>query len=340
VATRFAFVGFRHGHIFDLLKRVQDDPRCELVAACEENPATRAELEPSGKVKITHERCDRMLAEVQCDAIAVGDAYGLRGDRAIQALQAGKHVISDKPICTSLEQLKRIAQLAAKSKLCVGCQLDLRDNGPLRTARRLIQAGEIGEVQTVDFSGQHPLNLGVRPQWYFEPGMHGGTINDLAIHGIDVVSWIAGRTFAEVVAARAWNAKTPQFPHFQDAAQAMLRLDNDGGVLFDVSYLSPDGLYGLPYYWRFLIHGTRGVIETVIGSDKLMLVHHGEKSPTYVNADPGRPGGYLQSFLDEIAGHPEDAELTTPEVIATQAVVLTAQQAADQGKTNVPCTGV
>ncbi len=85
-----------------------------------------------------------------------------------------------------------------------------------------------------------PLILGKRPAWYFEPGKHGGTLNDIGVHAIDLIPWMTGRSIVEVTAARAWNARVPQFPAFQDAGQMMLKLDNGGSVMGDVSYLNPD----------------------------------------------------------------------------------------------------
>src|SRR5260221_11206038 len=66
--TRFAFVGFRHSHAFDLFNLVRDRPDCEIVASCEEDPATRKTLAADGRAKITHEKYERMLDEAECDA--------------------------------------------------------------------------------------------------------------------------------------------------------------------------------------------------------------------------------------------------------------------------------
>ena len=58
-----------------------------------------------------------MLDEVECDAVGVGDYFAKRGSIAIEALKRGKHVISDKPLCTSLDELAQIRELSqAKSK--------------------------------------------------------------------------------------------------------------------------------------------------------------------------------------------------------------------------------
>ena len=101
---RFAFVGFRHGHIFGLVRAVQEHAETEVVAACEEDGTTREVLAEDELIKITHDSFGSMLAEVDCDVVAVGDYYTKRGGLMIAALKAGKHVISDKPICTSVEE--------------------------------------------------------------------------------------------------------------------------------------------------------------------------------------------------------------------------------------------
>lgn len=327
---RFAFAGFRHGHIFSLLDRVRRSPDCLLVAACEEDATTRAELTATGKVEITHDSCARMLAEVPCDVLAVGDYYGSRGDRAIQGLEAGKHVILDKPVCTTLEELDRIESLAGQHSLAVGCQLDMRSGATRQTLRRLVRAGAIGEVHTIAFSGQHPLLYGSRPDWYFQPGCHGGTINDIAIHAFDLIPWVSGRDITEVVAARAWNARTPQAPHFQDCAQFMLRLDNGGGVLGDVSYLAPDRCgYAVRQYWRFTLHGSDGMAEIRNGDPHVMLATHADPAPRDIlgEGDPS-PRDYFLDFLACANGHTAEADLTTAHVLRAARLALSVQAAA------------
>jgi predicted dehydrogenase len=134
----------------------------------------------------------RLLGEVDVDAIAVGDYYSRRGAIVIEALRRGKHVLSDKPVCTSLTELEEIEALLRTTKLSLGCQFTLRGSGVLRRARRAIAEGKIGPVHALAFKGQHPLNYGTRAGWYFEPGQQGGTINDIAIHAIDLIPWLTG----------------------------------------------------------------------------------------------------------------------------------------------------
>src|SRR4051794_20160283 len=120
---RLAFMGFRHGHIMPLYHAAARDPRIEVVAACEEHAPT-ADSVASGGVTITHRSFDQMLREVRFDPLAVGDSFGRRGAVIIAALEAGKHVISDKPICTALAELERIEQLAGERRRSVGCLFD------------------------------------------------------------------------------------------------------------------------------------------------------------------------------------------------------------------------
>ncbi len=335
MSIKIAFAGFRHSHIFGLIRHLNENSDTELVAACEEDDKTRAELADGKKVAITHDSYEKMLAEVDCDAVAIGDYYAKRGKMAIAALKAGKHVVSDKPICTSLDELAEIRSLCEKNNLCFGCQLDARGDGAFREARTRILAGELGEIHTVSFTGQHPLNLGSRPEWYFVEGCHGGTINDIAIHGIDVITWMTGRTFTEVVAARGWNARTPEFPHFQDGAQAMMKLDNGGGVVFDVSYLAPEGAGRLPTYWRFVIHGSTGMMELTVGKSEILIATKGGGEPSIVPAADGAPGEYLADFVKEING--QKGTLTTDQLMRSSYVCLVTQKAADDGATNVDC---
>ncbi len=321
-----------------LYRAARQHARVEVVAACEEDEATAASLRSAGDVSLTHASYIDIYENVAIDAIAVGDYFGRRGEVVIDALRRGKHVIGDKPICTRPSEIAQIASLAAEKKRSVGCLLDLRDHGAYLTMRRLIRDGAIGQVRTVNFTAQHPLNLGKRPAWYFEPGKHGGTINDIGIHALDLIPWLTGRSIVQCTAARAWNARLPQFPDFQDAAQMMLKLDNGGGVLGDVSYLTPDGIaYQAPQYWRVTCHGDNGVIETGYNAKFVELAQRDDKTIRQIPVESGDPTGCLDAFLDEIEGKRSRTDgLTSHDVLDATRRALQIQQAADQGRTNTP----
>ncbi len=331
---KLAFCGFRHPHIYTLYQDALAHPAVDIVAACEEDAVTRDALAAYPTIQLTHSSLDAMLATVDCDAVAVGEYYGKRGAVILQLLAADKHVIVDKPVCTSLNELDAIEAALAARNLKLGCMLDMRDSPQAIGLRTLIRSGVIGEVHAITFGGQHPLLLGKRASWYFEPGQHGGTINDIGIHAVDALPWITGLAFAEIHAARTWNAFAPEYPHFHDAAQLMVSLENGCGVLGDLSYFMPDSMgYTLPLYWRMTFWGRKGVVETSMNLDHIMVALDGEAEPRQEPLPPGNPGGYLQAFLDEIAstskgsGGSKDV-LDTTAVIASARVALQIQAAA------------
>ena len=334
---RFAFVGFRHGHILSLYKHVQQHADLEVAAACEEHAETREDLAAKGAAEVTHTSYIDMLDTVDCDAVAVGDYYGRRGEVAIEALRRGRHVIADKPLCTSLAEQDEIERLSRERGLVVGCMLTMRGSAVFRTMRTLILGGEIGGVHAISFGGQHPLNYGSRPSWYFEPGKHGGTITDIGIHALDAIPWMTGMGFTTVDAARNWNARLKQAPHFKDAAQMMLTMSNGCGVLGDVSYLMPDKMgYASTLYWRMTFWGANGVIEASSQAKAVTLCRSDDKEPRRVELEPGAGAGYLTAFCQQIAGQEGELYISTEECLRASRTALTVQDAADRGLHNVP----
>ena len=332
MALKLAVIGFRHGHILDLYQKATAMGDIDIVATCEEDAETRRQITTEQGITITHENIDDLLETVDCDAVAIGDTYGRRGSVTIRALSRGKHVLSDKPICTSLDELNEIEQLSYKHGCKVGCMLDMRDTPQFIGVRNLIQSGTIGEVHAIAFGGQHPLLLGARPSWYFEPGQHGGTINDIAIHAIDALPWITGGQLKQVVAARCWNAFARAYPHFKDAGQLLLAMDNGCGVMGDVSYFMPDSTgYSSPFYWRTTFWGRNGVLETSVAVDQITVSLNGEQGIRYESTPDGTPGGYLRSFMRDIEGTLHEDELSTQNVLRAARSALIVQQAADQG---------
>lgn len=333
---RIAFIGFRHGHVLSLYDAARERDDLEIVGACEEHAPTREQLTRDARAQITHEDAAALIQEVVCDIIAVGDTYARRGGMLLAGLRAGRHVIADKPACTRLDELEQIRATAAGSGLQVGCMLTMRDSAFMRTTRRLLQEGAIGEVRAVQFGGQHPLLRGSRPDWYFEPGEHGGTINDIGIHAIDAIPWATGHQIVRVEAARCWNANVPEAPHFGDGAQMMLRLDNGAGVLGDVSYFAPDAAgYRMPHYWRMTWWGQDGLLEGGSNLPTIQLLRSKDAEAEHIAFDATQDS-YLDAFLATVDGHPPaEGALTTAQVLASSRVALQIQAAADSGHTGV-----
>ena len=320
-----AFAGFRHDHIFGLYNSALAEAGVSVFGAFEEDDAARAAAEEKG-VAFTYPTYRALLDDAAVEIVAVGDYYGIRGRRVIEALKAGKHVICDKPLCTSLSELDEIERLVAEKGLKVCVMLDLRYLPQVEKARGIIAAGELGNILNASFTGQHCLNYGKRPHWYFEAGKHGGTINDIAVHGIDLLRFLTGKNLTEVTFAETWNAFADKEPQFEDCARFAVKM-GDMAVTADVSYAAPKCKTPLPTYWRFTLWGTRGMMEFGYASPELRVYRETEE----VFDCPARKVDLLRDFLAEIAGEAPTA-VNTADMLASQRQTLLIQAAADRGK--------
>lgn len=323
----FAAAGLRHGHIFGVIKTLSARDDMEFLGAWEENADARAAAEAAG-VSCVYPTFDALLADPRVRVVAVGDAYGRRGPLVLKALRAGRHVISDKPLCTDPATLEAIGAEASARDLAVGIALDLRDHPNMVTAADAVKKGLLGKVNNILFEGQHPLNYGTRPSWYFEEGMHGGTVNDIAIHGIDYCRQITGAKLERVVGARAWNFYAKEVPFFKDSAQLMLKLEGGIGVLADVSYAAPDTQgYAHPSYWHVRVFGEKGYLDFSYGSEGVKACLNGETSCRVlprVTPEDTWDGRFAAALADSAARARYTADMLT-----TQRETLTVQAAAD-----------
>ncbi len=323
---KIVFAGFRHEHILLLYGDAKRHGDFEIAGACEEDAAARAAAEKMG-VAFRWETYRELLADESVDAVVLGGIYGDRGRMAVMALEAGKHVISDKPLCTTLADLDRIEEAAARKKLAVSCMFTMRFEKKINAVKNLLDSGELGEIQNVYIGGQHPLRCGKRPDWYYDRASHGGVINDLGIHGVDLLYYF-GLVPDRVLAAREWNAYADKEPDFSDCAQFMLSAENGAGVIADVSYSVPDGVeFALPYYWQFFIWGTKGVISFSLNEKKSEYFVKGDKLSRELREDAPQTD-YLSDFLKAVRG--ERAILPVGDVLRSTRKTLAIQ--AEAGK--------
>ena len=317
-----AFAGFRHGHIFGLYNMVEKNDKVNLIGCFEENPDAKKAAETNRGIEFNFNSYDEILENKDVDIIAIGDYYGKRGKMVIDALKAGKHVICDKPICTDLTELDEIEKLSEEKNLQVCCMLDLRYLPQTEKVCQMIKEGVIGEVINVNFTGQHCLDYGNRPAWYYEDGKHGGTINDIAIHGIDVIRLITGKNLTKVNYARTWNAYADKEPQFKDCGQFAIEMENMS-VMADISYAAPKYNGILPTYWDFYFWGTKGMIKFNMLDSSIYLYGANEEKIECEN----REFGYLDALLEEIEG--KDTLMNTKGILESQRQVLTIQKAAE-----------
>ena len=322
---KIAFVGFRHGHIYSLYDMAMKTPNIEITACVEENAEARSQAEEKLGIRFSDASYEEILTG-DADIIAVGAAYGDRGAITIRALQNDKHVLTDKPLCTRLSELEEIERLTKAGKGKIGCMLDLRYLATSRKAKEILTSGRLGTIKNVSFSGQHCISYGSRPSWYFEDGKHGGTINDLAIHGIDLLSYIAGLDILSVDGLRTWNAYATRHPNFKDSAVFMARLTGDAELLADVSYSAPSQVFTMPTYWNFKFWCEKGMLTFCLVEDKVYVYEQGGEKCRVEDGIP-TDDTCLSDLVKEIE---ENTYVFTNSVIAATRSALTLQQLADK----------
>lgn len=322
---KFLFYGFRHYHIYDLFHKVQNTPGMEILAAVEEHEATRIDCEKNLNFKFDNGTYEEWLENPEVEAVAIGGAFGDRGQAIIKALQHGKHVISDKPICTRLEELEQIRTLSKEKNLQVHGMLDLKYSPTVLRFKELLDCGKYGQIRNISFSGQHYLNYGNRPDWYYEKDRQGGTINDLSIHGIDMLYYITGLSVAKVNAARTWNCFAHRHPDFKDCAIFMAEMSNHAGLLVDVSYSAPSQVFTMPTYWNFKFWCDGGVITFTSGGKVVTVYADGATEPeVFPGIEP--KCNMLETFVNAVNTGSRDI---TENDLFTAESTLRIQQAAD-----------
>lgn len=317
-----AFAGFRHGHIFSLYNKAEK--YANITGCFEEDKKERELIEKTKGICFNYQSYEDILNDTCVDAVAIGDYYGKRGKMVIRALKHGKNVICDKPICTSIDELDEIEKLVTDTGLKVSCMLDLRYMPQIQKAKEIIRSNEIGKIHIISFTGQHPLDYETRPGWYFEEGKHGGTINDIAIHGIDLVRYITGENLTKIDFARCWNAFAAKSPEFKDCAQFNVRMGNMT-VTGDVSYSAPS--FGLPFYWNFCFWGEKGMLN-FNRIDRNLYIY--KKDGKEVIGCENVLSDYMIDFIDEVCG--KNHFFNSSDTLKSQRQVLEIQRFSDTFK--------
>lgn len=202
----------------------------------------------------------RLLDDPEISVILIAGVPARRAALAIEAMEAGKDVMTDKPGCTTLAQLDRIRACVKATGRIWSVDFSERFEVPAVTrAAELVAEGAIGRVvQTVGL-GPHRLNRAARPDWFFDADQYGGILTDIASHQIDQFLFFTGSSEAEIVSASVGNFANPHDPGLQDFGEILLRGDKGSGYV-RVDWYTPDAL---PTWGdgRLTILGTEGYIE-------------------------------------------------------------------------------
>lgn len=170
----------------------------KLTAVCDIDPKAFDRIKPEIREKI---RCftdaAKFFAEADIDAVLIAVPHYDHPDLAIQAMQAGKHVIVEKPIAVHKAEAERLIREAAKyPKLVKSLMFNQRTLGAHKKIKQLIDTGELGAVRRINwiitnwFRSQHYYDSGDwRASWR---GEGGGVLLNQCPHQLDLMQWFFG----------------------------------------------------------------------------------------------------------------------------------------------------
>jgi 1,5-anhydro-D-fructose reductase (1,5-anhydro-D-mannitol-forming) len=145
---------------------------------------------------------DDMLRNPDVTVVAIHTPNSLHTEEAVAAARAGKHVFCDKPMATSVADAERIVRECEKAGVKLGVNFHNRFMPCFIETRRIIERGEIGEVQLVQFEASPGARPGGRlATWRVDPAVAGlGTTNSIGVHIYDILRYLLASEIAMVSA--------------------------------------------------------------------------------------------------------------------------------------------
>ena len=147
---------------------------------------------------------EEVVADPQVQVVHVCTPNHLHRPMAQAALEAGKHVVCEKPLATTLEDARALAALATANALVATVPFIYRYHPVVREARARIAHGELGPLHLIHGSYLQDWLLDpASNNWRVDPALGGASrvFADIGSHWCDLVEWVSGERFTEVSAA-------------------------------------------------------------------------------------------------------------------------------------------
>ena len=135
---------------------------------------------------------DEMLRNPEVTVVAIHTPNAQHADQAVAAARAGKHVFCDKPMATSVADAERIVRECERAGVKLGINFHNRFMPCFVETRRILESGEIGEVQLVQLEASPGARPGARlATWRVDPVMAGlGTTYSIGVHVYDILRYL------------------------------------------------------------------------------------------------------------------------------------------------------
>ena len=271
----------------------------ELKAVCDRSADRRRAAELEFGVQ-THAGFEGLLDDPEIELVVIGTPPNLHASGVVQALEAGRHVVCEKPFALRAADVDRMVAAAADAGRVLTVYQSRRWDSDFRALRAAVDAGHIGDLFYMEsFIGgfSHPCSY-----WHSHEPISGGTIFDWGSHYFDwIVQLFGPRRVMNVRATahkRVWHDVT-------NADQVRVELLFEDGA--EASFLQSDIAAALKPKWYLL--GTNGALvgEWAINeshapadSPANLTLYSQDGSATRLAQPPADPDGFYRNLADHL----------------------------------------
>jgi predicted dehydrogenase len=203
----YAFMGAAHSHAWRTAPRFFDLPlQPQLTVVAGRNASgVRAAADKLGW-ESTETDWHRLIERDDVDLIDICTPGNTHAEIATAALEAGKHVLCEKPLANSVEEAERmtvVAEAAAKRGVFAMCGFSYRRTPALALAKRMVDEGRLGTIRHVraQYLQDWLSDENAPMTWRLDKSKSGsGSLGDIGAHSIDAAQWITGQKITGVSA--------------------------------------------------------------------------------------------------------------------------------------------
>ena len=306
-------------------------PQARVIATCdiikERADQARAEL---GTEK-SFSSMDELLANDGIDLVDICTPHPTHAELAVKALQAGKHVICEKPMALAIEDAARMIDAAKENHRHLYIGHTRRFDRRWVQVKEQIAAGRIGEPVCMRWSERSWAGFAA-DSWRWDP-QNGGVLMDLGVHIADLFAWLFEAEATEVYAKGLSVRQEAREEGCLDFALVQVSFAGGQQGLMELSWAHPKEY--APFYSSLEIIGTKGKLTL---SDReaapMVVIKGGTEVPRYsplLSTFPESFVGELAHFVDGISGNTAP-RITLDDAYGAVEVIAKALESAATGK--------
>ncbi|HYC24143.1 MAG TPA: Gfo/Idh/MocA family oxidoreductase [Candidatus Bathyarchaeia archaeon] len=188
-----------------LIRPAQRVPEVSILAVAARDRERARKFATKHKIPRVHASYAELLADPEIDAVYNPLPNGLHCEWTIRALEAGKHVLCEKPIAANTEEAQRMGDAAARTGRVLVEAFHYRYHPLAARIRAIIESGELGAIRHVEAHMCIPLPIPGDIRYRYD--LAGGATMDTGCYAVNMVRFLAGAE-PEVVSAEARLAST------------------------------------------------------------------------------------------------------------------------------------